>query len=120
MSAKALFGVDHQALAEVMVEAGEPRWRGRQLAEAIYSQRVEEISSISTLSKGLREKLVKAGWEVGRPRIVQAFKSVDGTERYLVECMGAVSYTHLDVYKRQGQATLFADGLEEAGAHAAA
>jgi 23S rRNA (adenine2503-C2)-methyltransferase len=85
---QALFGLEGDALAEVMVTAGEPRWRGKQLAEAIYSQRVAEISSISTLSKGLREKLAKSGWVVGRPRIAQAFKSVDGTERYLVECAG--------------------------------
>jgi 23S rRNA (adenine2503-C2)-methyltransferase len=86
---RALFGLDGDALAAVMVAAGEPRWRGRQLAEAIYSQRVAEISSISTLSKELREKVRAAGWEVGRPRIAQGFKSADGTERYLVECAGA-------------------------------
>jgi 23S rRNA (adenine2503-C2)-methyltransferase len=88
VSARPLFGLDGEALADVMVEAGEPRWRGRQLAEAIYSQRVAEISAISTLSKQLREKLTQTGWEVGRPRIAQVFKSADGTERYLVECAG--------------------------------
>ena len=86
---RSLFGLDGEALAEVMVEAGEPRWRGKQLAEAIYGQRVAEISSISTLPKELREKLAGTGWVVGRPRIAQVFKSVDGTERYLVECVGA-------------------------------
>jgi 23S rRNA (adenine2503-C2)-methyltransferase len=85
---QALFGLDGEALAEVMVAAGEPRWRGKQLAEAIYRQRVAEISSISTSSKELREKLMEAGWAVGRPGIAQVFKSVDGTERYLVECGG--------------------------------
>ena len=88
VSARPLFGLDGEGLAEVMVAAAEPRWRGKQLAEAIYSQRVAEISSISTLSKELREKLTRAGWEVGRPRIAQVFKSVDGTERYLVDCAG--------------------------------
>jgi 23S rRNA (adenine2503-C2)-methyltransferase len=88
VSAKPLFGLDGEALAEVMVEAGEPRWRGKQLAEAIYRQRVAEISSISTLAKELREKLEADGWAVGRPRIAQVFKSADGTERYLVECAG--------------------------------
>jgi 23S rRNA (adenine2503-C2)-methyltransferase len=86
---RALFGLDSDALAEVMVGLGEPKWRGKQLAEAIYGQRVTDISSISTLSKELREKLASAGWELGRPRIGQVFTSVDGTERYLVECGGA-------------------------------
>jgi 23S rRNA (adenine2503-C2)-methyltransferase len=85
---QALFGLDGDELAAVMVSAGEPRWRGRQLSEAIYNQRVAEISSIRTLSKELRVKVKAAGWEVGRPRIAQVFKSVDGTERYLMECAG--------------------------------
>jgi 23S rRNA (adenine2503-C2)-methyltransferase len=59
------------------------------LCEAIYRQRVADLSEITTLSKSLRRKLAAAGWEVGRPRIAQVFKSVDGTERYLVECQGA-------------------------------
>ena len=85
---RALFGLDAEALAEVMEEAGEPKWRGGQLAKALYRQRVAEIPSISTFSKELREKLAEKGWAVGRPRIAQVFKSVDGTERYLVECGG--------------------------------
>jgi len=45
-----------------------------------------DLSEITTLPKLLRQKLFDDGWEVGRPRIVQAFRSVDGTERYLVQC----------------------------------
>jgi 23S rRNA (adenine2503-C2)-methyltransferase len=33
----------------------------------------------------LRVRLTGQGWEIGRPPIVQVFRSVDGTERYLVE-----------------------------------
>jgi 23S rRNA (adenine2503-C2)-methyltransferase len=80
-----LFGLDAEALAARMVEAGEPGWRGRQLAEALYRQRVAGLDEISTLPKALRGKLAAAGWEVGRPRIAQVFASVDGTERYLVQ-----------------------------------
>ena len=68
-----------------MVRLGEPRWRGQQLADAIYRQRIVEVEAISTLPATLRQKLVRDGWQVGRPRIVQVFTSVDGTERYLVE-----------------------------------
>jgi len=67
-----------------MEHLGEPIWRGRQIAEAIYLQKVREIREITTLSKPLRRKLAEA-WHVGRPRIAQAFISEDGTERYLVE-----------------------------------
>jgi 23S rRNA (adenine2503-C2)-methyltransferase len=74
-----------------MVEMGEPAWRGRQLAEAIYRQRVTDLKDITTLSKPLRERLVAAGWEVGRPAIDQVFKSTDGTERYLVQGGGGAA-----------------------------
>ncbi|HEV2483908.1 MAG TPA: hypothetical protein VGT08_00070 [Terracidiphilus sp.] len=87
-SGKPLFGLDARALATVMVEAGEPAWRGRQLAEAMYRQRVVEINEITTLPKSLRQRLETMGSEVGRPRIAQVFKSVDGTERYLVQGHG--------------------------------
>jgi 23S rRNA (adenine2503-C2)-methyltransferase len=84
-SARSLFGFDAEKLAETMVESGEPAWRGRQLAEALYQQRVAELDSVSTLSKTLRQRLAEMGWTVGRPKIVQTFVSHDGTERYLVE-----------------------------------
>jgi 23S rRNA (adenine2503-C2)-methyltransferase len=108
-----LFGLDEEALAEVVAAVGEPRWRGKQLAEAMYSQRVGEVSSISTLSKELRERLKTAGWEVGRPRIAQVFKSVDGTERYLVECGGADRQTVETVWMPEGDDGEAGDGSEE-------
>jgi 23S rRNA (adenine2503-C2)-methyltransferase len=81
----ALFGLDAKTLGGRMVEIGEPAWRGRQLAEAMYRQRVAELDQVTTLAKPLRNRLVNVGWIVGRPRIVQTFVSNDGTERYLVE-----------------------------------
>jgi 23S rRNA (adenine2503-C2)-methyltransferase len=85
-NAKLLFGLDADALAELMAAVGEPAWRGKQAGEALYRQRVESLDEITTLAKPLRAKLAEAGWEVGRPALAQVFKSVDGTERYLVEC----------------------------------
>ena len=85
---KPLFGLDAEALAAAMAELGEPVWRRTQISQAIYSQGVDSILQITTLSKALREKLLGHGWEVGRPTIAQVFQSVDGTERYLVTCAG--------------------------------
>jgi 23S rRNA (adenine2503-C2)-methyltransferase len=84
-SLRLLFGLDADELAAVMAEAGEPGWRGRQLTEGIYRQRLTDLDALATLPKALRRKLAEAGWEVGRPRIVQAFRSQDGTERYLIQ-----------------------------------
>lgn len=85
-SPRALFGLDAEALSDVMAAMGEPRWRGRQLAEALYRQRVTELEAVTTLPLGVRARMAAKGWRVGRPAIAQAFVSQDGTERYLVEC----------------------------------
>jgi len=87
-SRKPLFGLDVQALALEMAAVREPAFRGRQLAEALYRQRLTDLDAITTLPKPLRQRLTEAGWEVGRPRIAQVFQSVDGTERYLVQSGG--------------------------------
>src|SRR5580700_1308039 len=92
-SLRCLFGMNAGDLAARMVAIGEPQWRGKQLAEAIYHQRIVEVEGITTLSKTLRQKLDREGWQVGRPRIVQVFTSVDGTERYLVQGQGVDGLT---------------------------
>jgi 23S rRNA (adenine2503-C2)-methyltransferase len=84
-SGPVLFGLDAGALGARMVEIGEPAWRGRQLAEAMYRQRVADLDAMTTLPKALSSRLVAEGWAIGRPRITQTFVSNDGTERYLVE-----------------------------------
>lgn len=81
-----LFGLDVQMLQARMAEMGEPVWRGRQLAEAMYCQWVADANSITTLPKALRDRLTAEGWQVARPKIIQTFVSSDGTERYLVAC----------------------------------
>jgi 23S rRNA (adenine2503-C2)-methyltransferase len=107
-----LFGLDRAALRALMAGWGEPAWRGNQLAEALYRQRVAEIAEITTLSKGLRERIEAEGWEVGRPRIAQVFSSVDGTERYLVRCPGADGRTVETVWMPEGDGGESGDGSE--------
>ena len=82
---KPLFGLDALELVEVMTSVGEPVWRGRQLAEAMYRQRLIALDAVTTFPKALREKLSAEGFSIARPRIAQVFKSIDGTERYLVD-----------------------------------
>jgi 23S rRNA (adenine2503-C2)-methyltransferase len=97
-----IFGRSADDLAQLMLEIGEPVWRARQLAEAIYRQRVLEIPLISTLPLALRERLAREGWHVGRPRVEQAFRSVDGTERYLIACPGSRQETVETVWMPEG------------------
>jgi len=109
---KPLFGLDREALAARMAEAGEPAWRGRQLAEALYRQRLAEIEQITTLPKTLRQRLGAEGWEVGRPKIVQVFQSVDGTERYLIQGRDGEGQTVEAVWMPEGDGGESGDGSE--------
>src|SRR5208282_1503831 len=84
-----LFGLDAESLSALLVAAGEPGFRGGQIAEAMYRQWLRELSEITTLPAVLRAKLAAEGWQIGRPAIARAFRSVDGTERYLIEFAGS-------------------------------
>ena len=57
-----------------------PRFRARQIYEAVYRQRVTDLHRVSTLPKPLREVL-----PVGLPAIERVFDSADGTRRYLLK-----------------------------------
>ncbi len=113
---KLLFGMNRKALETLMTQAGEPAWRGRQLAEAIYSQRLTNLDEVTTLTLPQRRRLSAEGWTVGRPSIVQVFRSVDGTERYLVEGQpgtGSVPNTVETVWMPEGDDGESGDGSDE-------
>jgi len=100
-------------LARCMATMGEPEWRSRQLAEAIYRQRIVDVGDITTLPKALRQRLDGEGWQVGRPRIAQVFTSVDGTERYLVQGQLADGLTVETVWMPEGDGGETGDGTED-------
>jgi 23S rRNA (adenine2503-C2)-methyltransferase len=54
------------------------------LLQAIFQQRIASLEEVVTFPRGLRKEMAEEGWTIGRPRIVETFCSVDGTERYLV------------------------------------
>ncbi len=109
---KFLFGMTRADLAVLMAEMGEPAFRGAQLAEALYRQRVAEIGDITTLPRSLRERLAAGNWTVGRPRIAQVFRSIDGTERYLVEGQSGTD-TVETVWMPEGDEGESGDGTED-------
>lgn len=81
---KALFGLDREALERVVKELGGAPYRAKQLEQALYREWVSSLDEITTLPAAFREALVTAGYSIGLPDLTQTFKSVDGTERYLV------------------------------------
>jgi len=78
-----LLGLDIQELTELAQAWKEPDYRGRQLFEALYRQRVPSLDAITTLPQQLRAALRDRQVAVGFPRVERQFQSTDGTIRYL-------------------------------------
>ena len=57
---------------------------GGQLLQAMFRQRTASLEQVLTLPATSARKWPRAGWTIERPRIVETFRSIDGTERYLV------------------------------------
>jgi 23S rRNA (adenine2503-C2)-methyltransferase len=81
---KSLLGRDLQELTAIVEKIGEPSFRGHQLFDAIYRQRLELVEEVSTLSRELRRSLDRQGYSVGLPAIQRKFTASDGTIRYLI------------------------------------
>src|SRR6266478_2433766 len=80
-----LLGLTSQELTTLVLDSGQPAYRGQQLFDAVYRQRVETLEQISTLPQEYRVRLGEQGWRVGLPGISRKFVSSDGTVRYLME-----------------------------------
>jgi 23S rRNA (adenine2503-C2)-methyltransferase len=73
-----LVGMD---LADIQAVLGpdQPKFRARQIYEALYHRRVTDLERVSNIPKSLRSQL-----SLGLPEIAQVFESTDGTRRYLL------------------------------------
>ena len=109
-SPKSLFGADEARLSEVAAQAGQPRYRGRQLFEAMYGSRMTSFEEISNLPKDFRLWLKEQGYSVLRPSISRQFQSRDGTIRYLVDMNDGESVE--TVWMPEGDAGESGDGSE--------
>src|SRR5689334_4315699 len=79
-----LLSLSNHELTELVQKLGEPEFRGRQVADAIFRQRRSSLAEASNLPAALKLRLTEEGLSVGLPRIEQKFTSTDGTVRYLV------------------------------------
>jgi 23S rRNA (adenine2503-C2)-methyltransferase len=78
-----LFGLTREELEQVAESCGEPRFRGRQIYQGLYVQRVGDIAAITPLGRKFLET-VSARYRVAYPVVQQEFTSRDGTVRYLL------------------------------------
>jgi 23S rRNA (adenine2503-C2)-methyltransferase len=82
---KSLLGLNLQELTNLALGSGQPAYRGQQLFDAIYGQKIDRLDQVSTLPFEYRARLLEEGWQVGSPKIGHKFMSRDGTVRYLIE-----------------------------------
>jgi 23S rRNA (adenine2503-C2)-methyltransferase len=70
-------------LEQVVIEAGQPRFRAQQLAQWLYSRRVADFDAMSNLPAGLREYL-KQNFKLSALPAVAVNRSLDGTIKLLL------------------------------------
>jgi 23S rRNA (adenine2503-C2)-methyltransferase len=112
---RALFGLRNEQLNALLQEFSVPAYRAGQLSEALYRQWIEDFPEITTLPKELRERLVRAGYRVGLPRIADSFQSIDGTVRYLIS--GVDGQTVETVWMPEGDDGETGDGSDASERH---
>lgn len=83
-----LFGLSFEQLNALITHFDEAAFRARQLAQALYREWIDRLDAVTTLPIALREKLAAEGYAIGLPPILQSFRSIDGTERYLIGTSG--------------------------------
>ncbi|HYM20139.1 MAG TPA: 23S rRNA (adenine(2503)-C(2))-methyltransferase RlmN [Candidatus Kapabacteria bacterium] len=94
MSAKqktiSLFGMSETQIAASLAEAGldVPRYRSRQIYNALYGKRIRSFAEATDLPRDLREQLDKL-FPIVHPNITHESRSIDGTIKYLFELSDA-------------------------------
>jgi 23S rRNA (adenine2503-C2)-methyltransferase len=78
-----LLGKNEEELIEFAQQLGEAPFRGKQIYQAIYDRRAQEIAGMTELSKDLRDRLSSIA-RVTETEIINVFYSSDGTRRYLL------------------------------------
>ncbi len=109
-ASNSLLGLNLEELTNLVLESGEPAYRGQQLFDAVYRQRMERLDQVSTLPLGYRAGLAAQGWKIGNPSIDRKFVSSDGTVRYLIEL--ADGETVETVWMPEGDGGESGDGSE--------
>ncbi len=78
-----LIGLSREELTAELAKLGEKPFRAKQLWHWIYHRGVSDFTEMTTLGKGLRDKLME-NYVVARPEIVTEQRSKDGTRKWLL------------------------------------
>lgn len=81
---KLLLGMSLEELRLMVVQMGEKRFRGKQVADCIYRQGCRDIDGMANLPVVFRDKLT-AIYDVGRSAVKKISRSSDGTFKLLLK-----------------------------------
>lgn len=79
-----LLGLSQDELIALVVEMGEPAYRGRQIFAALHHRRLRKFDDMTDLSKEFRAKLT-ARAVISTLEVESRYVSEDGTRRYLMK-----------------------------------
>ena len=79
-----LLGLTLDELKQVAARVGMPSFAAKQMAQWLYTKRVQTIAEMTNISLRHREALEQE-YEVGRQEPIEAVRSVDGTVKYLFQ-----------------------------------
>lgn len=75
-------GMATSEIEELLVSIGQPRYRGRQVAEWIFRKNAGSFDEMTNLPAALRRRLADAA-DTGRPEVIRRQVGEDGTTKYL-------------------------------------
>jgi 23S rRNA (adenine2503-C2)-methyltransferase len=99
-SRRDLLGASLAEIAAALVPLGEPRYRARQLWEAIHRRGVLDLAAMTELPLGLRERL-QSSFVLALPEIAERHRSADGTCKLLLRLRDGASIEAVDIPDRE-------------------
>lgn len=84
MTPRTLTDMNPEQLVAFAIEHGQPAYRGRQLAEALYEHNLLDLYAATALPRSLRESWSDSPG-IAPMRVSEAQTSTDGTTKYLLE-----------------------------------
>lgn len=78
-----LAGLERQEVEQIVADAGEPRFHGRQVFQWIWAKGVADFEGMTNLSRALRTKLAETA-RISTPVIETRQTSADGTTKFLL------------------------------------
>ncbi|XP_024379512.1 uncharacterized protein [Physcomitrium patens] len=82
---KYLIGKTQEELEDIVLSLGEQKYRGKQMYQLIYKNKIKTVKELAQLPKQLRNAMTEAGWSIGRSPIHHVSTSKDGTVKILLK-----------------------------------